>query len=62
MWKISEYDGSESIKLSLPYDNIIDDLLNNIWKTEDYTFKTNLTQSLINKEKTLKDLIHDMYN
>jgi hypothetical protein len=61
IWKVSEYDGSESIKLSLPYEDIINDLLNHIWKTEDYITKTNLSQYLINKEKTLKDLTHNMY-
>ena len=61
IWKISEYDGVESIKLSLPYDNIIEDLLNHIWKTENYEPKTNLTVSLIDKSKTLTDLAKDMY-
>jgi hypothetical protein len=61
IWKISEYDGVESIKLSLPYDNIIEDLLNHIWKTENYEPKTNLTLSLIDKSKTLTDLAKEMY-
>lgn len=61
IWKVSEYDGAESIKLSLPYDNIIDDLLNHIWKTKNYKPKTNLTSSLIDKSKTLTDLAKDMY-
>lgn len=59
--KISEYDGAETIKLSLPYEDIISDLLNHMWNTKDYKIKTNLTQKLINKEKTLKELIQDMY-
>lgn len=61
IWKVSEYDGAESIKLSLPYDNIIEDLLNYIWKTENYESKTNLTSSLIDKSKTLKDLAKEMF-
>jgi len=60
IWKILEYDGAESIKLSLPYEDIISDLLNNIWNTESYNLKSNLTQKLINKEKSMKDLLYDI--
>jgi len=61
IWKISEYDGYETIKLSLPYEDIICDLLNHIWNSETYEIKTHLTQKLINKEKSIKDLLNDMY-
>lgn len=61
IWRISEYDGSETIKLSLPYQNMIEDLLNLIWKTENYEPKTSLTISLIDKSKTIKDLEKEMH-
>ena len=60
-WKINEYDGSESIELYLPYDTIIEDLLNNLWKTENYVNKSILSESLINKNKDLSELKKDMY-
>ena len=60
-WKIHEYDGSESIELYLPYDTIIEDLLNNLWKTENYDNKSILSESLINKNKDLSELKKDMY-
>lgn len=59
-WKISEYDGLESLKLNLPIDSIIDDLLNNIWKTKDYKNKSILTELLINKN--LNELRQNMYD
>ena len=55
-WKISEYDGIESVIISLPYKNIITDLLNHIWKTENYQNKTIFAEQLINKSHTLSDL------
>lgn len=61
-WKISEYDGSESVNLNLPTDDLIDDLLNKIWETEDYKPKCILTELLINKNKNLKELKQEMYN
>ena len=61
-WEIDEYDGSESIKLSLPYEDIIDDLLNKLWNTENYDTKTKLSDKLIDKLKTLKDLSKEMYD
>ena len=60
-WKIHEYDGSESIVLYLPFDTIIEDLLNNLWKTENYVNKSILSESLINKNKDLSELKKDMY-
>jgi hypothetical protein len=62
IWKISEYDGSESIKLNLPYEDIISDLLNKLWNTENYNTRTKLTDYLINKQKTLKELSNEMYD
>lgn len=60
-WSIDEYDGSETIILNLPYDDIITDLLNKIWNTENYKEITNLSSYLIKKEKTLSDLNNDIY-
>lgn len=60
-WKISEYDGSETVRLSLPYKNIIEDLLNHIWKTESYENKTNFASQLIDKSKTIQDLLKNIY-
>lgn len=60
-WKIHEYDGSESIELELPYDTIIEDLLNNLWQTENYVNKSILSEFLINKKKDLSQLKKDMY-
>lgn len=61
-WKISEYDGLESLKLNLPIDSIIEDLLNNIWETKDYKNKSILTELLINKNKNLNELRKNMYD
>ena len=60
-WKISEYDGSESVILRLPTEDIIEDLLNYIWKTEKYEKKSILSDILINKTKNMKELHNDMY-
>jgi hypothetical protein len=60
-WKIHEYDGTESIELELPYDTIIEDLLNNLWQTENYINKSILSEFLINKKKDLSQLKKYMY-
>jgi hypothetical protein len=61
-WKIREYDGTESVILNLPTDDLIDDLLNKIWETKDYKPKCKLTELLINKNKNLKELKQEIYN
>lgn len=60
-WSIREYDGKEDVILKLPYDKIIEDILNKLWKTENYINKSVLTDSLIDKVKTIKELNEDKY-
>ena len=60
-WSIHEYDGREDVMLKLPHDKIIEDILNKLWKTENYINKSVLTDSLIDKVKTIKELNEDKY-
>jgi hypothetical protein len=59
-WHIHEYDGNENVIQKLPYKKIIEDLLNKLWKTENYINSSILTDTLVDKTKTLKELNHDM--
>jgi hypothetical protein len=60
-WEIDEYDGKESVIPKLPYEEIIEDLLNKLWKNENYSDKSILTNTLIDKTHTLKDLKNKMW-
>jgi hypothetical protein len=60
-WEIDEYDGKESVIPKLPYEDIIEDLLHKLWKTENYSDKSILTNTLIDKTHTLKDLKNKMW-
>ena len=57
-WNITEYDGLETIHVKLPYHDIIKELLNYIWNKN---ISTSIVESLINKEKTIEELVSEIY-